>query len=63
MARSIQISSPIRRFGRYIRHAFRPKRISDVVGLRILADKDWEETRNELKKISKDTLNRLEQSY
>jgi hypothetical protein len=35
----------------------------DVVGLRILADKDWEETRAELRKISRDTLSRLEKSY
>jgi len=31
--------------------------------LRILADEDWKETREELKKINKDTLDRLEKSY
>jgi tRNA(fMet)-specific endonuclease VapC len=63
MSRSVQTSSSIRRLSGYIRRAIRPKRIVDVVGLRILADEDWKETRAELKKISKDTLSRLEKSY
>jgi len=33
------------------------------VGLRILADEDWKETMAELKKINRDTLDRLEKSY
>jgi len=61
MPRSIQTGSSIgRRLSHYIRHAFRPRRIADVVGLRILADTDWEETRAELRKVSRDTLSRLE---
>ncbi len=63
MSRSVQTGSSIKRLSHYIRRAIRPKRIADVVGLRILADEDWKETRAELKKISKDTLNRLEKSY
>ncbi len=63
MARSVQIGSSIGRLGYFIRRTFTHKRIEDVVGLQILAGEDWEETRAELKKISKDTLNRLEKSY
>jgi len=63
MPRSIQTGSSISRKSRHIRSATKPKRIADVVGLRILADEDWKETRAELKKINKDTLDRLEKSY
>ena len=63
MPRSIQTGSSISRKNRNIRSAIKPKRIADVVGLRILADEDWKETRAELKKINKDTLDRLEKSY
>jgi len=63
MSRSIQTSSSIGRKSPIIRSAIRPKRIADVVGLRILADAEWKETRAELGKISKDTLNRFEKSY
>jgi len=63
MSRSIQTGSSIRRKSHQIGSAIRPKRIADVVGLRILADEDWKETRAELKKINKDTLDRLEKSY
>lgn len=63
MSRSVQFSSSIGRLGYYIRRTLRHKRLEDVVGLRILADEDWDKTRAELKKISKDTLRRLEQSY
>ncbi|MCJ7616123.1 MAG: hypothetical protein MUO43_06255, partial [Desulfobacterales bacterium] len=62
-SRSIQTSSSIGRKSPIIRSTIRPKRIADVVGLRILADEDWKETRAELGKISKDTLNRLEKAY
>jgi hypothetical protein len=62
MSRSIQTSSSIAKKSP-IGSAFGPKRIADVVGLRILADEDWKENRAELEKISKDTLNRLERSY
>jgi ppGpp synthetase/RelA/SpoT-type nucleotidyltranferase len=55
--------SSIRRKSHHIGSAIRPKRIADVVGLRILADEDWKEPGVELKKISKDTLKRLEKSY
>jgi ppGpp synthetase/RelA/SpoT-type nucleotidyltranferase len=55
--------SSIRRKSHHIGSAIRPKRIADVVGLRILADEDWKETGAELKKIIKDTLKRLEKSY
>ncbi len=63
MTRSVQTGSSIRRKSHHIGSATRPKRIADVVGLRILADEDWKETGTELKKISKDTLKRLEKSY
>jgi len=63
MSRSIQTGSSIRRKSHHIGSAIIPKRIADVVGLRILADEDWKETGAELKKISKDTLHRLEKSY
>ncbi len=63
MSRSIQTSSSIGKKIHNIRSSIRPKRIADVVGLRILADEDWKENRAELEKISKDTLNRLEKSY
>lgn len=63
MSRSIQTSSSIRRKSHNIGSEIKPKRIADVVGLRILADEDWKENRAELKKINKDTLNRLEKSY
>ncbi len=63
MSRRIQTGSSIRRKSHHIGSEIRPKRIADVVGLRILADEDWKETGEELKKISKDTLNRLEKSY
>jgi len=63
MSRSVQTGSSIRRKSHHISSAIRPKRIADVVGLRILADEDWQENRAELKKISKDTLSRLEKSY
>ena len=53
--------SSIRRKSHHIGSDIRPK--PDVVGLRILADEDWKETGVELKKISKDTLTRLEKSY
>ncbi len=56
MSRSIQLGSSIGRLGSYIRRTIKRKRIEDVVGLRILADEDWERTRAELKKISKNTL-------
>ena len=61
MPRSIQTGSSISRKSHHIRSA--TKRIADVVGLRILADEDWKETRAELKKINRDTLGRLEKSY
>ena len=63
MSRSIQTGSSIRIKSNKIGSAIRPKRIADVVGLRILADEDWKENRAELKKINKDTLNQLEKSY
>ncbi len=63
MPRSIQTGSSVRRKSRHISNAIQPKRIADVVGLRILADEDWKETRAELKKINRDTLDRLEKSY
>jgi len=63
MSRSIQTSSSVRKESHNFRHAIRPKRIADVVGLRILADEDGKETRAELNKINKDTLDRLEKSY
>ena len=63
MSRSVQTSSMVRKKRPHIRSAIRPKRIADVVGLRILADEDWKETMAELGKISKDTLTRLEKSY
>jgi len=63
MPRSLQTGSSISRKSRHIRSAIKPKRIADVVGLRILADEDWKEIRAELKKINKDTLDRLEKSY
>jgi hypothetical protein len=63
MSRSVQTSSSAKKESHYIRRAIRPKRIADVVGLRILADEDWRETKAELGKISKDTLSRLEKSY
>jgi len=63
MSKSIQTSSSIRRKNPLLRSSIRPKRIADVVGLRILADEDWTENRAELEKISKATLNRLEKSY
>ncbi|VVB91934.1 Uncharacterised protein [uncultured archaeon] len=63
MSRSIQLGSSIGRLGYYIRRTFRHKRIEDVVGMRILADEDWKRTRAELKKVSKDTLSRLEHPY
>lgn len=63
MTKSIQIGSSIGRLSHYISRTLRHKRIEDVVGLRILADEDWIRTRAELKKISKDTLSRLEKSY
>jgi hypothetical protein len=63
MSRSIQTSSSIGRKSTNIKGAIRPKRIADIVGLRILADDDWKETRVELGKISKDTLTRLEKAY
>ncbi|MBU4075950.1 MAG: hypothetical protein KKI06_04490 [Euryarchaeota archaeon] len=63
MSRSVQTSSSVRKKSHHIKSDIRPKRIADVVGLRILADEDWKETRAELGKISKDTLNRLEKSY
>ena len=63
MSRSIQTGSSISRKSHHIRSAIKPKRIADVVGLRILGDEDWKETRAELKKINKDTLDRLEKSY
>jgi len=56
MSRSVQTSSLIRKKSPNIRSVIRPKRIADVVGLRILADEDWKETKAELGKISKDTL-------
>ncbi len=63
MPRSLQTGSSISRKSRQIRSTSKPKRIADVVGLRILADEDWKETRAELKKINRDTLDRLEKSY
>ncbi len=63
MSRSVQTGSSVRKESHHTRSAIKPKRIADVVGLRILADEDWKETREELKKISKDTLNRLEKTY
>ncbi len=63
MSRSVQTISSVRKEGNYIRRAVRPECIADVVGLRILADEDWKETRVELGKISKDSLHRLEKSY
>jgi hypothetical protein len=63
MSGSVQTSPLVRKKSHHIRSAIRPKRIADVVGLRILADEDWKETRAELGKISKDTLTRLEKSY
>jgi hypothetical protein len=63
MSRSVQTSLLVRKKTPHIRSAIRPKRIADVVGLRILADEDWKETRAELEKISKDTLTRLEKAY
>ncbi|MFZ3170180.1 MAG: hypothetical protein WA130_21420 [Candidatus Methanoperedens sp.] len=63
MSRSVQTSSLVRKKSHNIRSAIRPKRIADVVGLQILADEDWKETRVELGKISKDTLIRLEKAY
>ncbi|HWQ95988.1 MAG TPA: hypothetical protein VN368_01320 [Candidatus Methylomirabilis sp.] len=60
---SVRTSSSVRKESHNIRSGIKPKRIADVVGLRILADDDWEETREELKKISKDSLSRLEQAY
>lgn len=63
MSRSIQTGSSIRKKRHHIGSAIRPKRIADIVGLRILADEDWKETGAELKKINKDTLIRLEKSY
>ena len=63
MSRSIQTGSSISRKSHHIRGAIKPKRIADVIGLRILADEDWKETRAELKKINTDTLDRLEKSY
>ncbi len=63
MSRSIQTGSSISRKSHHIRSTIKPKRIADVVGLRILADENWNETRAELKKINKDTLDRLEKSY
>ncbi len=63
MSGSAQTSSSTRRSSHYIRHAIRPKRIADVVGLQILAEEDWKETRADLKKINKDTLSRLEKTY
>lgn len=60
MIKGIQIGLSIGRLSRYIRCILRRKRIEDVVGLRILADEDWVRTRAELKKISKDTLSKLE---
>ena len=62
MSRSIQTGSSIGRKSP-IRSTVRPKRIADVVGLRILADEDWKESRAELEKINKNTLNRLEKAY
>jgi hypothetical protein len=59
MSGSTQTSSSIGRRSPIIRSKIRPKRIADVVGLRILADEDWKEGRVELEKISKSTLNRL----
>jgi len=63
MSRSIQTGLSIRRKSHHIGSDIRPRRIADVVGLRILVDEDWKETRAELKKINKDTLARLEKSY
>ncbi|HEX7575128.1 MAG TPA: hypothetical protein VF360_02025 [Candidatus Methanoperedens sp.] len=63
MSRSVQTSPLVRKKTPHIRSAIRPKRIADVVGLRILAGEDWKETREELEKISKDTLTRLEKVY
>ena len=63
MSRSVQTSSSVKRKSPNVRSIIRPKRIADVVGLRILADEDWKETRAELKKISKDSLSRLEKAY
>ena len=56
MSRSVQTSSLVRKKSHHIRSAIRPKRIADVVGMRILKDEDWRETRAEIGKISKDTL-------
>ena len=63
MSRSIQTGSAIKRKRHHTGSATRPRRIEDIVGLRILADEDWKETGAELKKIGKDTLSRLEKSY
>ena len=62
MSRSVQTSSSVKRKSPNVRSIIRPKHIADVVGLRILADEDWEEARAELKKISKDSLSRLEKA-
>lgn len=63
MSRSIQTGSSISRKSHHIGSAIKSKRIADVVGLRILADEDYKETWTELKKINKDTLDRLEKAY
>ncbi len=63
MPRSVNTGSSVRKKSHHIRRAIRPRRIADVVGLGILTDEDWKETREELKKINKDTLARLEKSY
>jgi len=62
MSRS-QTGISVSRKSHHIRSAIKSKRIADVVGLRILVDEDWKETWEELKKINKDTLDRLEKSY
>lgn len=59
----LKTGSSIRRKNHHTGSTIRPKRIEDVVGLRILSNEDWKETGVELKKISTDTLNRLEKSY
>ncbi len=56
MSKSIQLGSSIGRLDSYIRRTIQRKRIEDVVGLRILADEDWDRTKAELKKMSKNTL-------